>query len=193
MNTSGFDKTMKTESKMGPVYDGENIIFYHKDFSNCTFWNEHLTTANWNREVQESITKSEEYKWFQKKIQEGRKPKSTEVEFWNTEKAKKNNNMFPEKHKVCILSWYSSRGCFSCEVPSYDWKIRILRKKKSNGIILKSLRYKSLGSWVGINAENAAEIKILIFFLINYQDFNISEAKENKKIKNPETFNSLKI
>ena len=50
---------------MGPVYDDENIVFYHKDFSNWTFWNENLVTGNWNKKVKASLTESAYFKSFQ--------------------------------------------------------------------------------------------------------------------------------
>ena len=91
-NQSGFDQTMKTESKMGPVYDGENIVFYHKDFSNCIFWNENLRTANWNKKVKESLTESADYKYG--------KDRPKEQDFWNKEMQRKNEVMFSDKQKV---------------------------------------------------------------------------------------------
>ena len=80
---------------MGPVYDGENIVFYHKDFSNCTFWNENLQTANWNKKVKESLTESADYKYG--------KDRPKEQDFWNKEMQRKNEVMFSDKQKVFYL------------------------------------------------------------------------------------------
>ena len=95
-NHSGFDKTMKTESKIGPVYDGENIVFYHKDFSNCTFWNENLLTGNWNEKVQESLTESADYQY----VKDRPKVFEKQQDFWNKEMQRKNEVMFSDKQKV---------------------------------------------------------------------------------------------
>ena len=89
---------------MGPVYDGENIVFYHKDFSNCTFWNETLQTGNWNKKVQENLTSSGDYKYHLKKMKEAKEDKSKkipkDVDFWNNERARKNENMFSDGQKA---------------------------------------------------------------------------------------------
>lgn len=99
LNQSGFNETIKpVKPGIGPVYDGENIVFYYKDMTQMPFWMEKQKRGNWNQSLKETIEKSDHYK------RTNDKPKAKEM--WDQEKERKNVAMFSDASKVHHIKSY---------------------------------------------------------------------------------------